>query len=1106
MSEPKLISPLLDGFVMGPSMSAHPGIQSCPAMPKASDQRYIVKIISIPASAVQLEAMLLTGAYASQESALSYFKEEAQRIIDEIGVLKKLAGLEGFLPFEGHQLVEKDDEPGYALYMLSPYKLSLDRHLNRHTMTHLNAVNLGLDMCASLAVCRRAGYLYVNLKPENIFMSEDKEFRIGDLGFVKLDSLKYTSLDERYYSAYSAPECKDIFATLNNTVDTYAAGMILYQTYNDGVLPAETPGEVPPPPQYADYEMAEIILKAIDPDPAKRWKDPIAMGQAIVAYMQKNGANDVPIVPAGIAFAPVEPVLAPTAEAAPEEAVAALPAEELSAEETPGVAPAEDFPDVEPIWEDAPAAELTTESVPSEAPTEEILVQEISEDASSQTDGEDVPVEAEETVDDILLYVQSFLDDEMPDAEAMAPDNVVAEEISEAEVISAPESSQEEVVAPAEAEADAPAEEEAMIEDATVSDDPANLGFMQMLVNDETAPSEEMALEFGYDEVSQEASSILALADELLLHETPAGVVAPEPIDVPVPPPIVHINETPTDQIDAIDANYQPPSAFVEEPPVPEDDGSKYDEYEEDLDDDLEDTPSKFSWKKLIITAIVVLLIGAICVGVYHYYQNTYILKIENLNVIGSANTISVQVTSNIDDDLITIECIDNNGTKRTASVVNGYTEFSDLNPDTLYRIYVKVDGKHKVIGDQEARYTTPKITNVISFTAIAGTEDGSATLRFKVDGQTAKSWSVVYSTEGEQEKVKEFTDDMVTITGLTVGKTYTFRLKSDDQVYIVGNSTLEYTAQALVMAQDVQITSCDNGILSVSWKTPEGQNVNSWSVRCYNEDTDYSETVTTQGNTADFAVPDTAMGYTVAVTAEGMTTPSRAFLKPNSITIQNFKVDDTDPTKLIVSWQHSGPAPEGEWLLMYRIDGAEQQTVIRSTRIDSVVVPNKVPNSTYEFTISTQSGVTVFKDYYTANTAAAPEFDNYPAYNVAAKDIVFTMCETPDKVNWTYPDIETKTSTFTLGEKASFSMQLMRPNSTSLDPITIMFVIRDAQGNAISYDTTSAIWTNMWSWNNGGHRGKLDVPALPQQAGSYTMEIYFNGYSVHTQQFNVTQ
>ncbi|MGM9601295.1 MAG: protein kinase [Faecousia sp.] len=1052
MSEPKLISPLLDGFVMGPSMSAHPGIRSCPAMPQDSDKRYIVKIISIPASAEQLEALLLTGAYHSQESALAYFKDQAQRTIDEIGVLKKLSGLEGFLPFEDWQLVDKTEEPGFELYLLSPYRRSLEQHLNRHTMTHLNAVNLGLDLCASLAVCRRAGYLYVNLKPENIFMSEDNEFRIGDLGFVSMDSLKYTALDERYYSPYSAPECVNLFNTLNTTVDTYAAGMILYQTYNDGKLPTREKNGQIPPPQYADYEMAEIILKAIDIDPANRWKDPIAMGQAIVAYMQKNGANDVPIVPAAITVS----------EMSSSEAVQA------------------------DVQEPAAEGSSMTEEIPEDTPKGESDA--VSDGFSEFTED-----------DDFLEQIQFLLGDEDASEEAVEKDfseDIPAEQETDPSEI--PDSTEQVPVSeepPADEETDeAPDTPEDAAEDSPFppSDDPANLSFMQFLVDDETAPSEEMASGFGYEELSQETSDILAQADELLMHETPGGVVAPEPIDVPVPPPIVPEPEQPEAPATPIDADSQDNSDADLEDSAPDDDFDEYEEYDQN-------PPSPFPWKKMLIAALLVLFIGAMCFGGYYYYKNYYLLEIDNLEVIGNGNTISVQISSEIDDSLITVECIDSNGTKRTSGVTDGYAEFEDLNPDTLYRIYVKVDGNHKVKGEQEARYTTPKITSVISFTAVAGAEDGSATLRFKVDGQSAKSWKVVYSTEGEEEQSREFVEDTVTITGLTVGKTYTFRLVSDDAVYIVGNNTLEYTARALVMAQDVQITSCDNGKLTVQWATPEGQSVSSWTVRCYNEDLGYSETVTTSDNSAQFLIPDTTQGYTVAVTAEGMTTPSRAFLKPNSVTVHDFKTDDTDPTKLVVSWQYTGPAPEGEWLLMYSIDGNEEKAVIRTSRIDSVVVPNKVPNAAYSFTISTQSGVTVFHDTYTAQTGAAESFNNY---KIAAKDMVFRMCKTPEKANWTYQDVQSFGDTFKVGEKASFTVSLRLANGTSHDQITIMYVIRDSEGKVLSNKTSTDIWSNMWY----NYRGELDVPALPDKAGSYTIEIYFNGYSVHSQQFTMTQ
>ena len=132
-------------------------------------------------------------------------------------------------------------------------------------------------------------------------------------------------------------------ATLNPSVDVYAIGKILAQAFNGGTLPEETDG-VPVAPAYADYEMAEIIQKACAAEPKDRWENPAKMGQAIFSYMQRNGANDVPIVPQPVrepevedaeetAFPEQEPDTEPTEDTqeVPEEPVDA--AEEISDEE-----------------------------------------------------------------------------------------------------------------------------------------------------------------------------------------------------------------------------------------------------------------------------------------------------------------------------------------------------------------------------------------------------------------------------------------------------------------------------------------------------------------------------------------------------------------------------------------------------------------------------------------------------------------------------------------------------------------------------------------------------------------------------------------------------
>ncbi len=300
MSEPKLVSPLLDGFVMGNPMSEHDGVRCCPAMKVDTDEKYIVKIISVPASQVQLDALLLTGAYKDPADAMDYFKEVADSIVAEAEALNTLSKLDGFIPYEGCQVIPMEDgKLGHEIYLLSTYKRSLRRYMQKNPVTHLESVNLGLDLCAALAICRRAGYLYVGLKPGNIFLSKDKQYRIGDLGFIKLDSLSFTSLPGKYRGPYTPREVQDDMNVLNTTVDTYAVGMILYQIYNEGTLPRPTlePTDSFPHPSNADYEISAIIMKALDPDPAKRWADPMEMGQALVAYMQRNTVNNVPITP-----------------------------------------------------------------------------------------------------------------------------------------------------------------------------------------------------------------------------------------------------------------------------------------------------------------------------------------------------------------------------------------------------------------------------------------------------------------------------------------------------------------------------------------------------------------------------------------------------------------------------------------------------------------------------------------------------------------------------------------------------------------------------------------------------------------------------------------
>jgi len=383
LSEPRYIQPLLDGFTLGQAISEHCGVECYPAVRNDSEKRYIVKKISLPASQLQASALLMTGVCQDAQSVDTYYKQLAQGICEEAKILDQLSGQRGFVPYQSHQLVPMESGIGYEIHLLSRCRQSLQRRCRRGPLTHQAAMNLAIDLCAALALSREAGWLYVDLKPENIFLLGDQEYRIGDLGFLPMDALPYTSLPDRYRSLYTAPEVTDAYSSLNATLDTYALGLVLYQIYNEGRLPFSdaqdralwleklAAGEPIAPPSGAEPEMAAILCRACAYSPADRWQSPAELGHALIDYMQRHGAEDTPIAPL-----PRKNPEPPAEEAQPE--VPAEPVEDVQTppapqEETPADAPAEEVPEPQ---EQEPEPEAEPEPVPEpvQAPAPQTII------------------------------------------------------------------------------------------------------------------------------------------------------------------------------------------------------------------------------------------------------------------------------------------------------------------------------------------------------------------------------------------------------------------------------------------------------------------------------------------------------------------------------------------------------------------------------------------------------------------------------------------------------------------------------------------------------------------------------------------------------------
>ena len=1028
MSEQKLVSPLLDGFMMGDPISSHDGVHCCPAIKESSDNKYIVKILSIPASQSQLDALLLAGAYQDAAGALEYFKDLADGVVKEVKLHQQLARLDGFVPCEAWQVVPMDDNQlGYEVYLLTPYHRTLERHLKKTALTHLEAVNLGLDICAALTASRRAGHLYVDLKPTNIFIASDREFLIGDLGFMPLDTLKYAALPSKYRNAYTAPEMQDALATISETADIYALGLILYQVYNDGQFPAPTENGVMAAPANADYEMAEIILKACAADPAQRWQDPAQMGQALVAYMQRNTVNDVLIMP---------PELTPAEEEAPAEEEIV---EEEAVEQTPEEAAAE---------EEAPAEEETVEETEEAVETEEAPVtEEIAEAEAAEESAEAEEAPAEET-------------EEAPAGEEAAVEAAEPEVIEGTEEAEASEVTEETAAAeePETSEEDAETEEEFPVSE--------EMAFIEGLESDETTPEEtEETLDAA--DVSEEISEILARADEL------AALQVPDPVVVTAP---------------------QLPEEEPEPEPQPEPQSEDKDEDGEDEIDipiaipDLE--PIKKTGKKWLITLIIIaLLAGAGYAGNY-YYQNYYLVPVESIVLDGGCDEITAEISVPLDETLLTAVCTDTYGNTVTSPVEGGKAHFTGLNPGSQYTVTLRTDSFNQLVGNNTASFTTDQQTEIVSISATTGAEDGDVILSFTVNGFDSQNWTVSYAAEGEDTQSMSFTGHIVTIPGLTVGKAYTFELTSteDSEVQMVGETTLEFTASKVVLAQNVGIGGFEEDALTLVWTAPDDAEVASWTVRCTSDG--FDETLTVTEPTAQFTGIETGKTYAIEILADGMTQSSRTEITATPLTISNLEAAMVNDYTLRVTWEFAGEAPAGGWSVRYGIEGKTIETLTSDT--NAADLPLVIPGTSYEITVQ---GV---------DTAAVSSVNfETPTASKFGGNLSYSFCVTPSGDNWTHKDVKDYTTSFKASQ--SISMVVFNTKKTSTSGSTkVLYVVRDSDGKllpdlcAVQSVSNKTMWRDQYFYPT--------LPETPSSTGTYTFELYFDGELALRKNFKIVK
>lgn len=1011
MPEEFTVSPLLDGFRLGAPVNDHFGVCCYPALRENSQRKYIVKVISVPASQTQLDALLITGACKDSAEAAEYFRTLAEDIVTQNSQLQELSRLEGFVPYEGCQMEPmRKSRIGYQVYLLSGFRLSLERYMHRHTVSHLEAVNLGIDLCTALAACREAGLIYVDLKPSNIFISNKKEYKIGDLGFIPLDSLKFTPMPEKYRSCYTAPELMDDLSVVNTTADTYSVGMILYQIFNGGSLPGD-PMKPLSAPESADEEMAAIVQKACDPDPAARWEDPAQMRQALIDYMQRNSINNVPIM---------EPI---SSEADSKEG---LPTYQTTQFPVPEDLPAADTASDEGIPE--PVADPETPPSPAE----------------SESDGDSIPAAPAPE-----------------DPEDTAPTAVEPEApLPEAEV-SAPTS--------------APPQDPVLEDSAPFSIPAEPLSFDSTeeeitLTPEATAPAEDVQTDLPPEEfdavTDQEFAELTGTQEEAL-----SPTIGEEDLDKELAAlnQLLRASEKPESRVRKTTPNVAP---VVIKP-----------------------AKKKRSAVGVLFTIFLLCLLLAGGVWGYMYYTSEYLQTVNGITIQEDHGKLIVDLDSQVEEGLLSVVCTDTYGNSVTRTVQNNQAEFTDITPGTFYTIQVEISGLHKLTQPVSQVFTSQSVTNVVSLTAGTGSQDGSVTLSMIVEGAEPDGWQVYYSADGEPELMMRFSGHSVTVDDLVIGKLYTFRIEAvsgTEHTPANGLNSTQFTPVQLISARDLAVTSFSDGNLVLQWSNSAAIAPDSWIVHCSGEG--YDETQEVTDTQAIFTGISSSKSYNVDVCASGMTQSTRISISANPIALTDFRIDESDPQSLNLSWQFQGNAPEGGWQVIYTLDSSNLPNAAIADGTTANVAP-RIPGAVYHFSIQASDGTTVFNG---EQSYTCPAAGDYSGHGISRSSVSTRLLVTPEEEDWNTRTVSSEKFTQSFAAGQQISAQLQNSYGVYLDDevINILYVFRNSAGEVAPelIGEQTLTWREMWTSGDNSRCAGLDFPIAPTAAGNYVLDIYFNG------------
>lgn len=191
-----------------------------------------LKHITIPTEKQYNSVLSSMGGDVSK--ADNYFSQMLNNIVSEIRILNDLSekGVQHIVRYYENDILVTDSPRRYDIFILMEYLTPLEDFIQSADFLVRDVMKLGLDVLYGLQSCHDNGVIHRDIKDDNIFVSDNGEYKIGDFGVSKMlkDSSKAESL--KGTPNFLAPEVYLGKEGYTKSVDLYSLGIVLYRLLN----------------------------------------------------------------------------------------------------------------------------------------------------------------------------------------------------------------------------------------------------------------------------------------------------------------------------------------------------------------------------------------------------------------------------------------------------------------------------------------------------------------------------------------------------------------------------------------------------------------------------------------------------------------------------------------------------------------------------------------------------------------------------------------------------------------------------------------------------------------------------------------------------------